>query len=229
MGSDNEVTNMNTQIARSEFRTVIKGGMMRVLTDAPNQWKGSQDYLYEQSLVKKMATPAAWGIGCALAAFASFRLGSSRKFQHFRHVYIRKSAVPPTKLDKSASPLEQQRFRQQELMSHVISIPKDLIISIAIGVSATVFLLDFKQARQDFARVPGLPGRSVLADSLCPAMLEVYEKTSPEVFENGDDEMKDVQKFCKNCVRRAKMEALVREKKGLASDEPVSLPFPGFV
>jgi hypothetical protein len=202
---------------------------MRSLTDCPNLWKGSQEYRYEQSLVEKMATPAVWGIGCTLATFASFRLGSSRHFQQFRNSYIRKSAVPPPKLNASASPLEQQRLRQQELMSHAISIPKDLIISLAIGVGATVFLLDAKQARQDLTRVPGLPGRSVLADSLCPAMLEVYEKTSQEVFAKGDDELKDMQKFCNNCLRRAKIEAAVREKKGLAEDQPVSLPFPGFV
>jgi hypothetical protein len=229
MGSDEEVTKMNVQIARTEFRSVLRAGAMRVLTDAPNEWKESQEYRYEQSLLKKILKPAVWGVGCTLATFASFRLGASRRFQQFRHQYILSSAIPPLTMEASASPLDRQRFRQKELLSHVISIPKDLVISIAIGVGATAFLWDDKQARQDLKRVPGLPGRSVLADVLCPAMTDVYEKTCPEVFEKGDLELNDMQTFVRNCQKRAKIEAAVRRKKGLPDDQPVSVPFPGFL
>ena len=72
---------------------------------------------------------------------------------------------------------------QKDLMNQALSIPKDLLLSIAIGVSATALLLDWKQIQQDLQRVPGLPGRSVLAESMCPQVLELYNNTPPRVWE----------------------------------------------
>ena len=98
MGSDESVNEMDTQIARAKFSTILRNSVMHCVTDAPTVWKGpnGQDYVYEQSLIERNTKPFIWGLGCTLICFFSFRLSASKSFQQFRHQYIRKSAVAPS-------------------------------------------------------------------------------------------------------------------------------------
>lgn len=232
MGSDESVNEMDAQIARAKFSTVVRNTVMQCVTDAPAVWKGPNGhaYMYERSLIERHTKPVIWGIGSAFISFFSFRLSSSRTFEQFRRQYIRKSAPAPTP-SKATTPLEQRKELQQELMSQAISIPKDLLLSLAIGVSATGFLMDWNIIRQDLERAPGLPGRSLLADKMCPNMIELYNSTPPRVWEqqHGDETLQSISTIVRNCQRRAKLEASERQRLGLSDDQPVSIPFPGFV
>ena len=231
MGSDDTVNEMDAQIARSSFRSVVYDGAMQVISDAPVVWKGpqAQEYYYERSLIENMCKPAIWGVGCTLVTFAAFRLGASSHFQQFRRRFLRKGEAPKIEAAPS-SPLEQRQEQQKQLLGHALSIPIDLFISITIGISATAFLIDKKKTRKEFERIPGLPGRSLVSETMCPGMVQIYKKTSPEVWDYMDDDtMSTMRTFARNCQRRAFIEEKVRRNKGLPGEEPVSLPFPGFL
>lgn len=231
MGSDETVKKMDAQIARAKFSSVVRSSVWHCVTEAPKVWKGpnGKDYIYEQSLIEKNTTPLIWGVGCTLITFFTFRLSAIRSFQQFRSKYIRKSVSPPSP-PKATSPVERRQELQKELMNQALSIPKDLLLSIAIGLSATAFLSDTRQIQQDLERVPGLPGRSSLADNMCPRVIKLYNQMPSRVWDQQEDEMlKSMQTVTKNCLRRQRLEAAERQRLGLADDQPVSLPFPGFV
>jgi len=231
MGSDGTVEDMDVKVARAKFSTIVRNTVMQCVTEGPAVWKGphGQEYVYEQSLVERNTKPLVWGIGCTLVSFFSFRLSASRSFQQFRHQYIRRAAPAPAP-SRATSPLEQRKEMQNELMYQALSIPKDLLLSLAIGVSATAFLMDWTQIHQDLERVPGLPGRSLLSDNMCPSMIELYKTTPPQVWEHqGDETLQSIRSIVRNCQRRAKLETAERQRLGLADDHPVPIPFPGFV
>lgn len=234
VSDESSVQEMDAQIARAKFSKLLRNSLWTCITEGPAIWKGldGQEYIYEQSLMERNTKPIIWGIGCTLISFFSFRLSASRTFQQFRGRYIRQSAAAPLPINKATTPTEQRKELQNEVMNQAMSIPKDLLLSIALGVSATAFLLDWTQIRQDLERAPGLPGRSVLADCMCPSMMELYNKTPPRVWNeegNDDETLQSMSTIVRNCQRRAKLEAAERKRRGLADDQPVSIPFPGFV
>lgn len=235
MASDESVQKMDEQIARSKYSSVIQNSLWQVVSNGPAIWKGpnGQDYIYEQSLVEKNTKPLVWGVGCTVITFICFRLNASRTFQQFRRTYIRPSApAPAIKPPAATSPLERRNELRHEMMTQAISVPKDLLLSIALGLSATAFLMDYDQIQQDLQRVPGLPGRSVLADTMCPNMIQAYNKTPPRVWQEdylNDETLISMSIIVSKCRKRAKLEAAERQRRGLADNEPVSIPFPGFV
>lgn len=230
MNSDETVNEMDAQIVRAKFSSILRDSVLQCVTNAPSVWKGpnGQDYVYEQSLIERNTKPFLWGVGCTLVSFFSFRLSASKSFQQFRHQYIRKSAAAAP--SKATLPHEQRQEMKKDLMNQALSVPKDLLLSIAIGISASAFLLDWNQIQQDLQRVPGLPGRSVLAESMCPQVIELYNSTPPRVWEQeGDDTLRSIRATARNCQRRARLEAVERQRLGLARDVPVAVPFPGFI
>lgn len=235
MGTDDTVQEMDAQIARAKFTSVLQSTIMTCVTEAPTVWKGpnGKEYVYEQSLFEKNTKPVIWGIGCAMITFFSFRLNASRTFQQFRRRYIRQSAAPApaAPIMKASSPADQRKDLQQEMMSQALSVPVDLLISIVIGASATAFLIDWRQVQRDLERAPGLPGRSVLADTMCPDMLQLYQNTPSRTWETSqtDETLKSFQTIVQNCKRRAKVQAAERQRLGLPDDQAVAIPFPGFV
>lgn len=233
---ESSVKEMDAQIARSKFSAVLRSSILELISEGPSKWNGplAQDYLYEQSLIERNTKPIIWGVGCTVVSFVCFRLNASRTFQQFRRRYIRSSAPAPAPLPPQAaatSPLEQRKVLQSQLLNQAISIPIDLLLSIALGVSATAFLMDYSQIQRDLERVPGLPGRSVLADTMCPNVIQLYNTTPSRVWNESDSDatLQSMVTIVKKCQRRAKMEAAERQRLGLTQDEPVSIPFPGFI
>lgn len=230
--NDESVQEMDAQITRAKFSTVIRDSIITSISEAPTVWKGpnGQDYIYEQSLFEKNTKPVMWGIGCTMLCFLSFRLNASRSFQKWRQLYIRPSAPSPP-IPRAASRVEQRKELQREIMSQALSVPVDLLLSIAIGASAAAFLTNWTQIQQDLERVPGLPGKSVLADTMCPDLLKLHENTPDQVWDTTkqDETLQSFQKLVQNCKRRAKVQEDERQRLGLSDNKPVSIPFPGFL
>jgi hypothetical protein len=235
MATSNEesVQEMDAQITRAKFSSVIRDSIMTCISEAPTIWKGpnGQDYIYEQSLFEKNTKPIMWGLGCTMICFVSFRLNASRSFQRFRQQYIRPSARSPSIQRTATSPVEQRKELQREMMSQALSVPVDLLLSILIGASATAFLTDWTQVQRDLQRVPGLPGKSVLADTMCPALLELHMNTPTQVWHapKQDETLQLFQQLVQKCKQRAKVQEDERQRRGLSDNEPISIPFPGFL
>ena len=114
----------------------------------------------------------------------------------------------------------------------------DFFVSISVGVSGTLFLLEAKKKdmRCDYEEAPLVPGRSVVADQMCPNLLELchsIEVVKDVLEENeSDTENKDVNitsfaRFIENCQKRADYEARIRKEKGISRFEPVLVPYTG--
>ncbi|KAL3931250.1 MAG: hypothetical protein SGARI_004257 [Bacillariaceae sp.] len=128
--------------------------------------------------------------------------------------------------------LENKRVTERERALQSMKLLTDFFVSISVGVSGALFLLEAKKKdmRKDYEQAPLVAGRSVVADEMCPSLLELYRNNASvrrALEENeGDPEHHDVNlasfaKFIENCEKRADCESRIRSERGISKFEPV--------
>jgi hypothetical protein len=88
---------------------------------------------------------------------------------------------------------------------------------------------------ETIAEIPVCKGRSRIADALCLEWVDISTNQIPKTFWKileqkeeqglGDEKTwRAIQQFSQNCAKRLAEEDRIREERGLANNEPVSLP-----
>jgi hypothetical protein len=126
--------------------------------------------------------------------------------------------------------LESKREKQVQNALASMRIVTDLLISVSVGTSGTLFMLEAEKnsMRQDFENSPLVSGRSVVADEMCSGMISIAnEHQIPPGLSSNDPTMATFQTFVSNCRRRVEVEEKLRLQRGKAEDEPIVVPLFG--
>mmetsp|Transcript_8818 Transcript_8818/g.11720 ORF Transcript_8818/g.11720 Transcript_8818/m.11720 type:complete len:330 (+) Transcript_8818:261-1250(+) len=114
----------------------------------------------------------------------------------------------------------------------------DAMFAFCVAVSVSMYRFDVDTLMEEVTNIPLSPGQSAVAREFCPDAITLLNQLREE-SKNGDQkitkalthpESKNVTamlKFARNCERRAKYEAVLREEKGVSKDYRVSIPEPG--
>lgn len=192
-------------------------------------WRGENAALYatELRIVRDHYTPFMWGIGCAVVTFASFRV--SRHYRHRLDLQKKGKSRTGAAAIRSEQAFGQDQERKFKLMEQTISVPVDLILSLAVGCSATLFLSDADKMRHDFSRIPLVKGRSLLSDELCADFSKESHRFSAIMnsSRHQNRSLDAIREFVSNCRKRAAYEDQLRKERNLTSNDPVSVPWPG--
>mmetsp|Transcript_10642 Transcript_10642/g.21047 ORF Transcript_10642/g.21047 Transcript_10642/m.21047 type:complete len:311 (-) Transcript_10642:263-1195(-) len=140
------------------------------------------------------------------------------------HPSIHKS--PPT-----MGYLETKRKNEVEKALKSMKYLTDFLVSLSIGTSGALFLLEAKcgkDLRSDFEEAPLVAGRSLVADEMCPGMLELY-RSDPrlrKVFEDNsnhqhraweastfDPNLQTFSTFINNCKKRKDHESRLQKEQ----------------
>ena len=174
--------------------------------------------IFPQSL-KPHYKPLIWGVGTAVALFATFRVSKSTGS-------LRKTPKGSYLFDKL-----QQSKSQTEKLSEASSIPVDIFLSLIVGVSAALFLTDDVKMKDDLARMPLVQGRSLISEELCFDFIKEHDKIQPQVWTSKEaiesSSMQAIRTFVHNCQKR---ESLIHSRqKELHSDrkDAGNIPSPG--
>lgn len=87
--------------------------------------------------------------------------------------------------------------------------------------------LEFFSRANTFEMTPLVPGRSVYAEEVCPAVSRVYHEKVPPDYEPKGRDLQMMKRFKDNCERRTSFENQIRNDQGLEKDAPISIPNPG--
>ncbi len=128
--------------------------------------------------------------------------------------------------------LESKREREVQAALLSMRMITDVLVSVSTGTSGALLLLQAHHdtMRKDFEQAPLVPGRSVVADQICPSFLHVvesYKKNYPDVKRiDTDDDVNLISfaKFTENCRRRRDLESRIRTERKLPLDTPVPIP-----
>ena len=231
-------------------------------------------YSREEGRFKKYIPPFRYGLMASVFLFVNFRITGSKLFREWSKGGIWWKKAPTL---KQAPPIPRQRPTPTPTLTHPMKQPPpvggaleksnqvqkgrgatsskslltDALISLGVGISGTLFLLESKcreDFRDDYETAPLVAGRSFLAEKMCPGMLELY-RSDPSVRNvlEGHAKHKDNTKsyngettthdpglatfatFIENCKRRANHEAKLRkERNGTRSEnDSVLIPHTG--
>ena len=218
-------------------------------------------YSREEERFKKCIPPFRYGLMASVFLFVNFRITGSKLFREWskggiwwKKAPTLKQAPPrqrPTPTPTRTHPMKQPQVQKGRGVTSSKSLLTDALISLGVGISGTLFLLESKcgeDFRDDYETAPLVAGRSFLAEKMCPGMLELY-RSDPSVRNvlEGHAKHKDKTKsyneettthdpglatfatFIENCQRRANHEARLRkERNGIRSgNDPVLIPHTG--
>ena len=251
VGSNDAITKESK--AAIAFWDVFNGKIYKVLSDFPATWSESEDYKYEQTVMKQVARPFFLGGIASMVIFANFRLMANQSF--LKMMRIRNSSVPKkkgkadahiTQAKQSKGRQEQGEFKsslsiEQEIRKEAIQkeietlsgLPLDFILSTVVGLSITSFLFtgrdNMDRNRNAFETVPLLPGKSLVAKYMCADMINVHDRMTTTLWNEVDNDIsfQSFQRFVRNCQLRNKEEERIREQLLLRADEEVFIPSPG--
>lgn len=190
-------------------------------------WRGEDAAQYASELhhAREHYTPFMWGIGCAFVTFASFRIsrGYRLKMQKRNQSGVGAAAI------RSEHAFGEEQERKFKLVDQAISIPVDLILSLAVGASATLFLSDADKMRDDFAKIPLVKGRSLLSEELCADFTSQSYRFSSVMNsrQHQNQSLDAIRDFVSNCQKRSAYEDQLRKERHLTPSDPVSVPWPG--
>mmetsp|Transcript_31605 Transcript_31605/g.52746 ORF Transcript_31605/g.52746 Transcript_31605/m.52746 type:complete len:258 (-) Transcript_31605:258-1031(-) len=238
--SANEIS----QAKRSLWDETAKG-LGNVIGNINDAWYGEQAVYYtrERERLEKYIPPFRYGASATLFLFFSFRVTGNPNFQRWRRGIWER--LRPTKLEtappqKHQTPatapmgyLETKRKTEVEQALKSMKFLTDFLVSLSVGTSGTLFLLESKKddIRIDYEESPLVPGRSVVADEMCPGMLQLYQNHSSvrHILVQGqhDPNLATVATFVKNCQKRANYESKIRQEQGKSEDEPIIVPYTG--
>ena len=203
-------------------------------------WRGpdAELYAHERRIIEeRILTPALWGLGFAVSTFASFRIG--------RHFRISRSSdlASGGGLNLGGYRIMRRRYRpdagspadaadsKARLASDALSAPVDMLLSVLLGYSASLFLTDFEKLESDVVRLPLSSGRSLVSDELCGGFIAKFQGLPRDLrHDNGDgggDALDIIRTFTTNCRKRDAYEKEIRRQKGSSHDSPVVIPWGG--
>jgi len=177
-------------------------------------------YRAEKQIVAEHLEPLKQGLYISIFLLVTFRVTGSKWFSQVRHKYgINLSAAAPkeegAEAVKAAAPTppppsnarnpqaaqahakfksfsEQQAEKAQGAFTDATSFTTDILLSIMCGLSSTVLLLDRPKMANDVARIPLVPGKSVIYNTVCSDMTTAYENTSRLVWEQQQQQQQDL-------------------------------------
>jgi len=167
----------------------------------------------EKQLLQSHLTTIYWGAGCALLSLLSFRTSRYTGPIYWRSLYNRVNLFSRPSFSSTSISTNPQNIKIEPLSSSPldgsISILSDVLISMMIGCSTTLFLLDKDKLKDDLAQIPLVQGNSVIADELCPEFIDEYEKIPPSFWNTIDRKQGDrysslvsIREFILNCQIR---------------------------
>ena len=242
-------------------------GLGDVVGDLRGAWYTGNDtvfYSRERERLRKYIPPFQYGLAASVFLFVTFRVTGNPGFQKWRKgvwqqyfrpaVSFAKQAPPPPKQQQQPPPakagyLETKRKSDVEKVLKSMKVLTDFFISLTVGTSGMLFLLEAKcgeDLRKDYEEAPLVAGRSLVADKMCPGMMELYG-SDPRVRRvlagneederdrkwqergMGDANLATFSRFLANCQKRADHEwRLRKERKGVGSEnDPVLIPYTG--
>jgi hypothetical protein len=164
--------------------------------------------------------------------------------------YASKSTTTMSQTNQRESPLMSQPIPQPELgylarkreaeVERALKSMKfltDFLVSVSVGVSGTLFLLGYEtdRMRNDLEASPLVPGKSLVADQLCPGLLQLSRKDSSvrRALELSTTTIQRDPNFATfvtligNCQRRANYEEKIRKEQGKDKGSLVLVPYTG--
>mmetsp|Transcript_20300 Transcript_20300/g.29363 ORF Transcript_20300/g.29363 Transcript_20300/m.29363 type:complete len:216 (-) Transcript_20300:249-896(-) len=186
--------------AKSGFWSIVQSSLSDLMAEAPTVWKGPQadDYATERTMIQRNYTPIYWGIGSSLIVFATFRITGSQQYRHF---LMRRRNLP--------IPLEDPT---EAAKNRLMSLPIDLMLSLLIGVSATLFNIKTTVLQKDFETAPLVQGKSLVVKHFCPPMTHLHHRIDPGLLRKipQDNTIESLKAFVNNCKAREETEAAIR-------------------
>ena len=217
--------------AMEAFWSATKEGASRLLDEAP-VWRGPDARFYrrEAAIVMEHVTPLYWGLAAGSFLFVTFRISGSKRFQMYRDAYLYGKAMPTTPVNDPTkqqwkSLLERQTEEKAELANELTRLPFDIFISIMGGCSSVLLLSKPDKLERDFVAVPLVPGKSLIAKTMCPPIQQVYERQDLRVFEGSDAGLlQTFRGFAENCRIRSEY---IQQQTQRGEARPDVVPYPG--
>jgi hypothetical protein len=239
-------------------------GLGNVLGNIRSTWYGDEAVFYtrEEERLRKYIPPFQYGLAATVFLFLNFRVTGNPGFQKWRqNVWQRirpsSSSSSTTTNTATQSGIPQQQQQQQQGMGYLetkrrtqveealksMKFLTDFLISLSVGTSGTLFLLEAKKEdmRKDYENGPLIPGRSIIADDMCPGMLKLY-RTDPSIrqvlednerkkeqrkWEQSDPNLVTFSTFIHNCTKREDYESKIRKEQGKSENDPILIPHTG--
>uniref|UniRef100_A0A7R9WQI3 Uncharacterized protein n=1 Tax=Craspedostauros australis TaxID=1486917 RepID=A0A7R9WQI3_9STRA len=200
--NNNENDDAGSKITPDIYWAASTSGILSFFAGLPSTWYFGADaakYAAEKDRLHRYVLPFYGGIGAAVIVWANFRLRRR----------------PPPQFADAAKQAAQQSLDRLT----------DVLISAAVGVSSTLFLLngEVPTMRKDWETAPLVPGRSLAARTICPAVQAVPQSGATEM----NDDVRSFQRFLHNCRRRQQREQDIRERLGWPQTQDVDIPYPG--
>ena len=219
--------------AMEAFWSATKEGATRLLDEAP-EWRGPDARFYrrEAAMFMEHVTPLYWGLAAGSFLFVTFRVSGSKRFQLYRDAYLYGKPMPTTTASNNdptkqqwKSLLERQTEEKAELANELTRLPFDIFISIMGGCSSVLLLSKPDKIERDFVAVPLVPGKSLISNTMCPPIQEVYVRQDPLVFDGSDvGLLKTFQGFAENCRIRSEY---IQQQTQRGAPRPDVIPYPG--
>lgn len=237
---NNDDLNECRRKARKAFWKVASAGFWRLVDQAPAVYRSPMEgrfYRHERALLTQHAEPLYWGVFTTVFLFLTFRISGSRFYSRIRDNLfstVKKSAPTSQQTTQRAqwkSYSERQAAQSKVEQKDLYELPLDLLISLCCGGSAVLWLLPRAQIRSDFIAAPLQPGKSLVADLLCPDMDQVLRREvdprilTPEVIADKDDSLALFLAFCQNC--RTRQEFIAHQLQKGTVRRPDVIPYPG--
>eukprot|EP00536_Pseudo-nitzschia_multiseries_P000898 jgi/Psemu1/2074/gm1.2074_g len=255
MGSDREHDRHTTSLANNALSEDTVSDAKRRLWEATADslqtavgnlreawYTGDEAIFYrrEEQALNKYLVPFRCGLAAFAVTFTGFRLAGNPGFRSWRsRVFQRRRSSPPKPPNHRATPKgynhthnhTHNHNHKQERARNSLSVVTDVLVSGSVGVSGALLLLQVScgtTARDDLERAPLVAGRSLVADSLCPGLLElsrsdpgvgaVMDKQHHESGDGGDGDdgdstLKTFATVIGNCQRRTEHEAWLRRER----------------
>lgn len=222
---------------KNKFWSTLLDGLSNLASDTDRAWYGpcSKDYELEDAMIQKCGQPFLWGAGTTCLCFLAFRIAGNRQFQQLRSRIMGTSTsrkpiaqAPDSNAKQWKSYSERVMEEKKEKYSDILALPTDMALSIMLGISIGAINTDPPLLKNTLETAPLLPGRSLIAEHLCPDMTNLFHHVDPAIWEKKDDNVLDtLRTFVDNCRKREEREQEIRQEQDLPDGYAVSIPHPG--
>jgi hypothetical protein len=233
--------------AKSAYWHASANGFMGFFSNLHSTWYGQEalHYRFERETLSRYVQPFYWGIGATVLLFINFRVTGSARFLKKRQEWLnqrrpqqqQQPQTPATKPSNTKSKsekewtshLEKHRNEKEENAMRSIKSLTDILVSLSLGTTSILLLLDGEKEtmRQDFEQAPLTMGRSLVADRMCHEMMQTSKQFASLPASSDDANFVTFTQIVANCQLRQEEESKIRNDRGMTSEEPVSIPFPG--
>jgi len=234
-------------------------GFGNILGNIRSSWYGVEGVFYtrEEERLKKYLSPFQYGLASSVFLFLNFRAISNPIFQRWRKIVLQRIRLSLSTNNTTSLSASQQQQQQQHGIGYLqkkqklqmeeglksMKVITDLLVSLSVGFSGTLFLLEAKKEdiRIDYEEAPLITGRSLIADEMCPGMLKLH-RSNPSIrlvledtkwkkeqrrWEQSDLSLVTFETFIQNCRKRSDYESKIRKEQRKSEKFPVLIPHTG--